>query len=144
MDEHILIWYYIYIYISDFIIVCFNSFISLSKPECIPATWLYYDTSCCTDEIPCRVGEGGCDKDSQCKGDLFCGSNNCGSEFPSSADCCYASNVIWYVFYIPPNFVRFQYIEDCMIFYVYQYSMRGSGGMVFRNSRSYRLSFIIC
>ena len=34
---------------------------------------------CCTDGNPCSVGEGGCQDDSNCKGDLLCGSENCDS-----------------------------------------------------------------
>ena len=34
---------------------------------------------CCTDANPCSEGEGGCQDDSNCKGDLVCGSKNCDS-----------------------------------------------------------------
>ena len=33
--------------------------------------------SCCTEDNPCDEGEGDCDSDSDCKGSLECGSNNC-------------------------------------------------------------------
>ena len=35
------------------------------------------------------MGEGDCDLDNECKGNLVCGSNNCaGSTFDSTDDCC--------------------------------------------------------
>ena len=35
------------------------------------------------------MGEGDCDWDNDCKGNLVCGSNNCaGSTFDSTDDCC--------------------------------------------------------
>ena len=34
---------------------------------------------CCTDGNPCSEGEGGCQDDSNCKGDLVCGDKNCDS-----------------------------------------------------------------
>jgi len=46
---------------------------------------------CCTAERPCKVGDGDCDKDQDCAGDLVCGKDNC-QEFnwkaKSSYDCC--------------------------------------------------------
>ena len=55
------------------------------------------DDSCCTAEYPCEVGEGDCDKDTECKGKLKCGSDNCKpctndldcSKFEDDDDCCY-------------------------------------------------------
>ena len=48
----------------------------------------------CNDE-ECDEGEGDCDNDSQCAGDLICGKNNCledysseESNWASGADCC--------------------------------------------------------
>lgn len=44
---------------------------------------------CCSREKPCKEGQGDCDDDDECKGDLVCGSNNCGKKFRwHSADCC--------------------------------------------------------
>ena len=44
---------------------------------------------CCTVEYPCSFGQGDCDYDSECIGELICGKNNCGVEFPwNDADCC--------------------------------------------------------
>ena len=56
----------------------------------IPTT----DWSCCSSFNQCNVGEGDCDVDYQCKGNLRCGNNNCkaigitGSNWYDSADCC--------------------------------------------------------
>ena len=44
---------------------------------------------CCKVDAPCSLGQGDCDNDSECIGELICGRNNCGAEFPwDSADCC--------------------------------------------------------
>ena len=45
---------------------------------------------CCNGE--CGVGEGDCDHNDDCAGNLLCGSNNCiGLTFEGSDDCCYVS-----------------------------------------------------
>ena len=45
--------------------------------------------SCCTENFPCEIGEGDCDSDSECAGNLTCGEDNCGPGFSwSSSDCC--------------------------------------------------------
>ena len=62
--------------------------LSIGNPECNSDTWSSYDPSCCTAQNPCGIGEGDCDRNDQCLGDLVCGKNNCGSGFPSAADCC--------------------------------------------------------
>ena len=53
------------------------------------------DWNCCSDAFPCTLGGGDCDDDSQCAGNLVCGSDNCQRDFSSSnshwmtgADCC--------------------------------------------------------
>ena len=53
------------------------------------------DWNCCSDAFPCMLGGGDCDDDSQCAGNLVCGSDNCRRDFSSSnsnwmtgADCC--------------------------------------------------------
>ena len=52
----------------------------------------YYDgtSSCCTSENPCNKGEGDCDYNIDCVGNLVCGDNNCHDDlgFPSWGDCC--------------------------------------------------------
>jgi len=48
----------------------------------------------CCDSKPggCLVGEGDCDNDSHCKGDLVCGKDNCGgvTGYDGTDDCCMA------------------------------------------------------
>ena len=49
---------------------------------------------CCSQGIPCGLGEGDCDHDSDCENDLVCGSigygagENCGPNFAETAECC--------------------------------------------------------
>ena len=52
--------------------------------------------SCCTSSNQCEEGEGDCDSDADCKGDLRCGQgsgndDNCDTSlgFPGHYDCCY-------------------------------------------------------
>jgi len=43
----------------------------------------------CTADLPCGLGEGDCNKDKECQGDLLCGMNNCkNSFFNAEDDCC--------------------------------------------------------
>merc|ERR1719445_2947107 len=46
--------------------------------------------SCCTSDFQCLEGEGDCDSDNDCAGDLVCGNNNCGADSPfqDTHDCC--------------------------------------------------------
>ena len=53
--------------------------------------------SCCSSSNQCGIGEGDCDNDSECSGNLVCGTDNCGSNFPNGTnekgefhqqDCC--------------------------------------------------------
>ena len=48
------------------------------------------DDNCCKPDKLCGVGEGDCDTDDDCSGDLKCGTDNCGTGFPSEFDCCQA------------------------------------------------------
>ena len=41
---------------------------------------------CCSEEGPCKVGEGDCDRDSDCEGSLVCGTDNC--PWGDEDDCC--------------------------------------------------------
>ena len=45
---------------------------------------------CCSEEYPCFEGEGDCDVDKDCQGELVCGTNNCNPDAfsPNWADCC--------------------------------------------------------
>ena len=64
--------------------------------------WKYYDNgwqdagegliiSCyqsnCSQDVPCNNGEGDCDDDSECAGQLVCGTDNC-ENGPRGLDCC--------------------------------------------------------
>ena len=67
--------------------------VATSNLACNPATWDKYSWDCCTAENPCYVGEGDCDKDEQCAGELVCGKRNCPDTFKARAfgrrpDCC--------------------------------------------------------
>ena len=64
-----------------------------SKATCSPTTWLKFTWDCCTPDSPCFEGEGDCDSDDDCDGDLTCGENNCPHGFPArlgihAPDCC--------------------------------------------------------
>ena len=52
--------------------------------NCNPAN---NDQTCCTSSAQCGLGEGDCDHDSECAGDLVCGENNCAAG-QSIMDCC--------------------------------------------------------
>ena len=52
--------------------------------------------NCCVGH--CNVGEGDCDTDSDCKGNLVCGENNCvGDGFDDTDDCCKHSGLSSYL-----------------------------------------------
>ena len=54
-----------------------------------PVGWT--SPGCCTPENPCRMGEGGCQKDGDCLGGLTCGTNNCDPYLQTiggSKNCC--------------------------------------------------------
>jgi len=65
-----------------------------TNPRCNPLTWEAYDNECCSAEEPCGLGEGDCDSDDECAGDMVCGTNNCLQKrrneklFTPQADCC--------------------------------------------------------
>ena len=46
------------------------------------------NNGCCTKDNPCGKGDGDCDNDSECAGDLVCGRNNC--KWGGYDDCCIA------------------------------------------------------
>ena len=50
------------------------------------------DNECCTDETPCNIGEGDCDRDTHCLGDLVCGEGNC--PWGDNDDCCMKGNFV--------------------------------------------------
>ena len=51
------------------------------------------EPGCCTNSDPCEIGEGDCDDYYDCKGGLYCGTNNCNRDvypqFTEQDDCCY-------------------------------------------------------
>jgi len=63
------------------------------RQDCRECDWKENSwNGCCTDSKPCTVGEGDCDVDSHCAGNLVCKHDNCRS-FDSrwshwSMDCC--------------------------------------------------------
>ena len=58
---------------------------------------------CCSIENPCDEYEGDCDSNSECKGKLECGLNNCNDmnnvkRFGDLADCCFdPTSKKWYL-----------------------------------------------
>ena len=50
--------------------------------------------SCCSSSSLCGEGEGDCDSDTHCFGNLKCGSDNCIGFESSTADCCYLPTTI--------------------------------------------------
>ena len=79
------------------------------KCDGVPST----DASCCTSTYPCNEGEGDCDLDSDCKGNLRCGIDNCLSDFSSSgsnwssaADCCISMKIFTRIYRYSKIFFR--------------------------------------
>ena len=68
------------------------------------------DDACCTDAIPCSLGEGGCDGDNSCEGDLLCGNENCDVALGFTTCKIFFSDVvkhnggIWNFY--PPDYVK--------------------------------------
>ena len=56
----------------------------VTRPECDSVN---SDFKCCNATAPCGLGEGDCDKDADCAGDLVCGTDNCAAG-SSRMDCC--------------------------------------------------------
>ena len=63
-----------------------------TNPDCDPSTKSVKDQNCCTagynNGVFCSEGQGDCDRDKECFGDLKCGNENCGTSFMAK-DCCY-------------------------------------------------------
>ena len=72
---------------------CFKYFCNFSISDCDASK---DDAGCCTSSSPCALGEGDCDNDSDCNGNLVCGTDNCDmftTAWPDSAfDCCTTGN----------------------------------------------------
>ena len=65
-----------------------NIFFSVTGNGCDGSQ--FFEFSCCSFYNKCGENEGDCDFDSDCIGNLKCGTNNCvGSKFHSLSDCCY-------------------------------------------------------
>ena len=65
-----------------------NLIFGMILAECSGGSW-NETNNCCTSESPCNLGQGDCDNDGECEGNLVCGNNNCGDNFLwESADCC--------------------------------------------------------
>ena len=47
-----------------------------------------YNKDCCTANDPCGNGEGDCDRDDHCAGNLVCMPKICGKAFGDNAECC--------------------------------------------------------
>ena len=62
-----------------------------STSKCDGQLPIHNATECCSTSNTCVIGEGDCDKDSECTGDLVCGTDNCLSIFGHGSkkqDCC--------------------------------------------------------
>lgn len=71
--------------------------------------------SCCTSSNQCSIGEGDCDLESDCLGDLVCGTNNCeGDTFGTADDCCREAK------YIDPNATLQVFLYAGLYIYIVQ------------------------
>ena len=69
----------------------FVNYLDLTPILAGPCLGLTNDMDCCTASNPCNIGEGDCDKDSECAAGLICGTDNCidfRSNVHALADCC--------------------------------------------------------
>ena len=63
---------------------CFNQDCNTNIDQCRQDS---YSMSKCSNDSPCRNGEGDCDYDGECEGSLVCSNDRCGSG-PPNMDCC--------------------------------------------------------
>ena len=72
--------------------LCLLNCVVLIDSGCQNGGW-----SCCSSSNQCSIGEGDCDDDSECSGNLVCGTDNCDSNFQNGTneqgefhqqDCC--------------------------------------------------------
>ena len=54
--------------------------------------------SCCSSTNLCTANQGNCEGDGDCIGNLRCGKNNCGSNFPKGTNCCYKPPTVGGIF----------------------------------------------
>merc|ERR1711962_266925 len=70
--------------------ICIAQPITVQSKDC--GTWMSKSSwSCCSTSNRCGVGQGDCDRDSDCQDGLICGNDNCRSFIPGvppRADCC--------------------------------------------------------
>ena len=75
------------------------------NPACDPVCNF---VSCCNHQ-PCGIGEGDCDSDDHCQGDLVCGVDNCKQFDPNTPradfDCCMKGKAIAKVIATPKAMV---------------------------------------
>ena len=78
---------YVYVYTMCVIkIFCYVTFFNTG--ECNGGMFSEL-TNCCNLDNPCNIGQGDCDTDNDCLGNLVCGKQNCGTTFFwNSTDCC--------------------------------------------------------
>ncbi len=76
------------------------------------------DSSCCTYEEPCDLGEGDCDYDYQCRGKLVCGNSNCRHRALRGYDCCQkrdVAEVMYCTYILSKHLVRVALVQ-CTVF----------------------------
>ena len=78
------------------LLVLFCSLIAEQKACkcCPPSSGKLGDYDYCCEKNPCSIGEGHCEGDTDCKGNLKCGKMNCDMGLDWSrkhTDCCYDS-----------------------------------------------------
>ena len=58
----------------------------------LACNYIKNEPDCCTSSEPCAIGEGGCNGDDECEGNLVCGTDNCimfnTAWAESTYDCC--------------------------------------------------------
>ena len=75
---------------SSYLLLVIASLIQHNFLEHVGMRCLGVWNSCCTEDNPCIEGDGDCDTDEQCTGELRCGQNNCvvNANFTDLSDCC--------------------------------------------------------
>ena len=84
---------FMHIHISHSINIWDNKNVTCSAPSPDGSCATKYDGQYCTSNPrACGLGDGDCDKDSECQGNLVCGTNNCActsaNGWSTAADCC--------------------------------------------------------
>ena len=78
------------------ILVCMAVLPSALAQDCDGTSGWWGIRRCCRKNGPCDVGQGDCNRDSECADGLQCGDNNCRRDFSTSEtwwgrrhDCCF-------------------------------------------------------